>query len=1073
MRDPETNVQFLQGGGEMGKLSRGLNWSETPAGDPSQWHPAIAAAASIVLGSKHPMLLFMGDDMVQIYNDAIMPSLEKSGIHPSALGQKAQDCWSDIWHILEPMLSSVKETGEAVRREHLKLPVVRYGKEESAWWTISYNPVRDEKGRITGILAICEETTEYVQEVSELKGSSERFREMVMQAPVAIAVYRGSDLVAEIVNEAYLPLVGKTREQFEGKPLFESLPEVRKEVEGPMNRVMSTGEAFHANEFEVFIDRNGRMEQCFFNLVFEPFRENGKIVGVMAVAHEVTGLVTARHETEESALKLRSLIAAAPEAIAVYVGRDLIIDMKNEPYMKMIGKGRDIGGKPLSEVMPELASENQPFLKLLDDVYTSGKQFSASEMPAKITQNGVLEDNYYDFSYTPLRNAEGEIYAILHMALDVTDRVAQRLKIEESERRFRTMAEASEVFISVGDETGAGTYFNQAWIETTGRNLEQLLDYGWADLVHPEDKEPWLDNYHRAFVRQQPFHGEFRLRDHRGNYQWLYAQGAPRFRDDGTLAGYISSCINITERKSAEQQLRRSEEQVRAMISSAPFPIGVYIGKEMRIAFANRKIMDVWGKGDGVVGKTYSEVLPELAEQNIYQQLDRVFSTGEPFHAQNQRVDLVVDGLLQPFYFNYSFTPLFNDSGEVYGVMNTAAEVTDLIVTQHKLQLSEQNLHNMILQAPVAMCILLGPEHRVEVANDMMIELWGKPKEAMMDRPIFEGLPDAREQGLELLLDGVFNTGETFRASERPVELLRNGKYEQVYQNFVYEPYRGGDGEILGVLAVTIDVTAEVSARKEIEDIVQARTAELADANRELQRSNAELEQFAYIASHDLQEPLRKISIFLQMLEAGLGEMDERSKGYMEKIYASAARMTRLIRDVLSYSRLAKESFAFEPVDMNVVVTEILQDFDLLIQQKSAVFEVSGLPVVSAIHLQMSQLMSNLVANALKFSKPDVKPKVMITSEELTQDQIAGYGMLSKERKYAMIVVRDNGIGFGQEYAEKIFNIFQRLHDKAAFEGTGIGLSMCQKIADNHAGHIFATSEEGHGAAFHVILPLA
>ena len=284
----------------------------------------------------------------------------------------------------------------------------------------------------------------------------------------------------------------------------------------------------------------------------------------------------------------------------------------------------------------------------------------------------------------------------------------------------------------------------------------------------------------------------------------------------------------------ARQQLKESENKIRALVESAPFPIGVYEGIEMRITMLNQSIIDVWGKGnDNLIGKTYMEVLPELDGQQIYPRLREVFNTGTPYHGRNQRVNLVVNGKMETFFFNYSFTPLYDGNGAVYGVMNTAADVTDLNIAKIKLEQSEQNFRQMLKQAPVAMCILLGPHHTVEIVNDLMLELWGKTAEQVMQIPMFEGLPEASDQGLEALLDNVYNTGIPFVANEHPVNLIRNGQSETVYQNFVYEPYLDSGGNILGVLAITIDVTPQVLARQKIEDIVKQRTESLERKNAE------------------------------------------------------------------------------------------------------------------------------------------------------------------------------------------------------------------------------------------------
>jgi PAS domain S-box-containing protein len=559
---------------------------------------------------------------------------------------------------------------------------------------------------------------------------------------------------------------------------------------------------------------------------------------------------------------------------------------------------------------------------------------------------------------------------------------------------------------------------------------------------------------------------------------WTFSYSAV-INDAGEVAGVFVVCnettkhvLSLTELKVSKQQQEENQARMRSLVASAPFPIAVYEGREMRIVMANQAIVDVWGKGEEWIGNTYYDLLPELASQQIYPLLDGVFTTGIPFNARNQRVDLVVNGKLTEFYFNYSFTPLFDFTGKVYGVLNTAADVTDLNIAKKRLEQSEENFRNMILQAPVAMCIMIGPDHIVEIANDLMIELWGKPKVMVMHRPIFDGLPDAREQGLEKLLRDVYETGVTFKASERPVELVRKGKTDIVYQNFVYEPYRDSDGKILGVLAITIDVTDQVIARRQIEDIVAERTVALESSNKDLQKSNAELAQFAYIASHDLQEPLRKIRTFAQMLEKSLSNNNnELSKNYLEKIQTSSRRMESLIRDVLTYSEIVKTSELFSSVDLNAIVNDVKSDFEVAIEQKKAIVNFDKLPAIEAIQLQMSQLFSNLISNALKFSRPGVAPVVNIRSSKASHADLERAG-LATDKEHVHIRLSDNGIGFEPEFAESIFHIFQRLHRKSEFEGTGIGLAICKKIVVNHEGSIDAVGTSGEGAVFNIILPL-
>jgi PAS domain S-box-containing protein len=238
----------------------------------------------------------------------------------------------------------------------------------------------------------------------------------------------------------------------------------------------------------------------------------------------------------------------------------------------------------------------------------------------------------------------------------------------------------------------------------------------------------------------------------------------------------------------------------------------------------------------------------------------------------------------------------------------------------------------------------------------------------------------------------------------------------------------------------------------------------------ELNVSNHELEQFAYIASHDLQEPLRKITTFSTLLSDRLKDLDKDSRLYLDKMIASALRMTQLINDVLDWSQLARTSNEFSKVDLNGIIESIRSDYELVIQQKQAVIETSHLPVVKGIKLQMMQLFSNLISNALKFCTR--QPVIRITSRDLSQAEIKTNTSLNSTSGYAEVIVSDNGIGFEPEYSEQIFRIFQRLNGRSEYSGTGIGLAICKKIIENHGGIIKATATPGKGAAFSVIIPV-
>ena len=260
---------------------------------------------------------------------------------------------------------------------------------------------------------------------------------------------------------------------------------------------------------------------------------------------------------------------------------------------------------------------------------------------------------------------------------------------------------------------------------------------------------------------------------------------------------------------------------------------------------------------------------------------------------------------------------------------------------------------------------------------------------------------------------------------------------------------------------------------EELEKQVLERTYSLHKANSELNYSNESLEQFAYIASHDLQEPLRKIRTFSSLLKDRFNQdLPEEARVLITKISGSSERMSTLIKEVLDFSRILHGDSAFEKVDLNQIVSDIIDDFDLLISEKNAVIKYDKLPSVEAIPFQINQLLTNLISNALKFSKKDIIPVISITSRILSNDELKTYSNLIQNTVYCEISIQDNGIGFDQQYSNQIFLIFHRLHGQKEFSGTGIGLALCKKIVANHNGEIFAESNETDGALFRILLPL-
>ncbi len=304
------------------------------------------------------------------------------------------------------------------------------------------------------------------------------------------------------------------------------------------------------------------------------------------------------------------------------------------------------------------------------------------------------------------------------------------------------------------------------------------------------------------------------------------------------------------------------------------------------------------------------------------------------------------------------------------------------------------------------------------------------------------------------------NTGKTFEQAAR----YKNFKGDYRWHLARASSIKNAAGEITMWVGTCTDIHDQILLTEELERKVVERT-------KSLQISNSELEQFAHVSSHDLQEPLRKIRTFAELIkENAYANLDVASQKYIDKISNTAERMSSSLKALLNFTKLHREE-KFTDVDLNEIVAHVLVDLELLIVQKNACIAIEPLPTIKAVPIQMQQLFYNLLNNALKFTKLGIQPEIKISCRQMLAEEILQQPQLNRYKVYYEITVTDNGVGFEQQHAEKIFTIFQRLANKSEFEGTGIGLSLVKKVVSNHKGEIYASSQPDQGATFYVCLP--
>lgn len=343
-------------------------------------------------------------------------------------------------------------------------------------------------------------------------------------------------------------------------------------------------------------------------------------------------------------------------------------------------------------------------------------------------------------------------------------------------------------------------------------------------------------------------------------------------------------------------------------------------------------------------------------------------------------------------------------------------------------------------------------EFIIRQANQASATLLGLSVESMVDRPMSDVFPHYRRFGFHALYVSALTTGH-----QRAELDYADGPESQ---NVTYDISAVKQGEN-GIVLTFMDISDQKHLRQQQERLLA-----------ELKNSNASLEQFAYVASHDLQEPLRKIQSFGDMLLAEHGDvLPDDGRDMLRRMQAAAGRMNVLIRDLLAYSRLSMQQEPFVPVDLNDSIGGIRTDLELVITEKNARIVLAPLPTVSGNAVQLRQLFQNLLTNALKFTRPGIAPQVSLSVRPVLPDDVPARVPNRRSQEWIAIDVADNGIGFDEQYQERIFQLFERLHGRNEYAGTGIGLSVCQKVAGNHGGTITAHSRLAEGTTFTVYLP--
>lgn len=549
---------------------------------------------------------------------------------------------------------------------------------------------------------------------------------------------------------------------------------------------------------------------------------------------------------------------------------------------------------------------------------------------------------------------------------------------------------------------------------------------------------------------------------------------SPIIDESAKPAGTLAVVIETTERvraerrqQEAERRMLRQRERLRNMIIQAPISIALLGGTDHKFILANHSYITLVGR-KVTIGMPIDEALPELVTQEFMGILDEVYTTGQS-HFSNEVPIIIRDDPEKGStrYLNFAYQPTRGEDGKVDGILLFAIDVTDQVIVRQQVE-DIANLNKTITDNATTGMMIMDAEHYTTYMNPAAEKITGYT---------FKQIKSKRKP-LHDIVHPVHPDGSPYPIADCPTSKALVSK-KRILSDDYFIRLDGTtypvaiattpiirDGEMIGIVEEIRDTTHEkqterqvLELNKDLEQRVALRTEELTAANKELGRSNKQLQDFAYVASHDLQEPLRKIAAFSNLLRDDYGSrLPEEAHRYLEGLESASARMRSLINDLLTYSRVTTQAKPFETIPLNRLVGEVLSDLQARIDETQATVDVGNLCKVYADPLQFRLLMQNLLSNALKYRRPGVRPHVEVSSIQQTG--------------CCHISVKDNGIGFDERYLEKIFTIFQRLHGKNEYEGTGVGLAIVKKIVDRHNGTITAHSTPGEGSTFTVSIPM-
>lgn len=951
-------------------------------------------------------------------------------------------------------------------------------------------PLRDDAGQVSNALCVTRDISARKVQEAALREANERLAAIFKSSPLPIVVFdRQSEVTAW--NPASERIFGWTEEEVLGKPL-PFIPADKQEEHHQMKDRDFRGESFSGVEV-----RRCRKDGSPIDLSIStaPLRDSsGQITAIIALYADVTTQRRTEQELRVNEARFRALVEQSPFAkqILSLDGRVLGV---NKAWERLWGafENRPPGLNGFED--PQLAEAGMlPYL-------LRAREGCAVEIPELPVQSPGISDGemiWIQGAAYPVRDGNGTVREVVAVLEDVTARRRAEEALRESENTSRVLMQSLPTLVWTAEPSGNVTFVNQSWLEYTGQSFEQTLGLGWLDVLHPEDREQTLSSWRKALQSGEPYETRQRIRRYSdGQLRWHLVRAFPLRDTEGRILRWLGSSTDTHDEIDAAERLAFALDA--AHMGDWSWDAGT------DVVTMSERAAEMFGIPAGPF-MTWTEM------QKLLHADDAELARAEVIRTIEQRTDYDVEYRVGQSSQDQRWVAakgraIYASDG-VHGMVGVVQDITarkraeeerrDLLTSEQRArQIAEQlNAVGMMFGSE------LDPQRLTQTITDVATRLTGAAFGAFFHNVVgtsgesymlytLSGVP--REAFSQLAMPRKTELfGPTFRGEGvvRSADILQDPRYgkSSPYQgmppghlpvrSYLAVPVVARDGEVLGglffghpeagvfneeqekiVRGIAGQASIALDNARLLEEAQRVR-ADLQLSNAELRSANADLEQFAYSASHDLQEPLRMVSIYCQILGRNYRSvLDERGRECLEFAIQGAKRMEALLHDLLEYTRAANaaKDFRRESIAVDGALDQALSNLKSVIRDQKARIERFPLPVVPVDPMHLMQLFQNLIGNALKYRSAD-SPVIRIWAE--------------REQSHWKFCVEDNGIGVPPEYSRQIFGLFRRLHAREQYEGTGIGLAICQKIVERYAGHIWVEpTPAAQGSRFCFTLP--